>query len=299
MDTKLKKNIVMQNNYICKFGPLQNKSNYTSVKNVYNDDYTVGIPLNFCDVYVLKIHPLIIAKEFCAWNLNPAIINIVNDKYSDNNIENLEGVYDEILNLRTNFQCISRQNNNFPPKENEVIYTPQVIVLRDEQLNPQMNIYKVSFITINSNIDKLKILEFTEDDDNISEISNSSDIGKVKITRILSVKTYVFLKQKLELIFQTAHFAGNQVLILNDLGIVKDKLPYEDIVELLNSCILKYGHLFKEIVFALNSRTNEEQTFYDYLINKIVIPQNIINKDDDEEDKEQDKILANIIMNSS
>ncbi len=299
MDTKLKKNIVMQNNYICKFGPLQNKSNYTSVKNVYNDDYTVGIPLNFCDVYVLKIHPLIIAKEFCACNLNPAIINIVNDKYSDNNIENLEGVYDEILNLRTNFQCISRQNNNFPPKENEVIYTPQVIVLRDEQLNPQMNIYKVSFITINSNIDKLKILEFTEDDDNISEISNSSDIGKVKITRILSVKTYVFLKQKLELIFQTAHFAGNQVLILNDLGIVKDKLPYEDIVELLNSCILKYGHLFKEIVFALNSRTNEEQTFYDYLINKIVIPQNIINKDDDEEDKEQDKILANIIMNSS
>lgn len=299
MDTKLKKNIVMQNNYICKFGPLQNKSNYTSVKNIYNEEYNVGLPLNFCDVYVLKIHPLIIAKEFCSCNLNPAIINIVNDKYSDNNIENLEGVYDEILNLRTNFQCISRQNNNFPPKENEIIYTPQVIVLRDEQLNANNNIFKVSFITINSNIDKIKILEYTEDDDNTSEISNSSDIGKIKITKILSVKTYIYLKQKIELIFQTAHFAGNQVLILNDLGIVRDKIPYEDIIEILNNSILKYGHLFKEIVFALNSRTNEEQAFYDYIMKNLVIPQNIINKDDEEENKEQDKLLANIIMNTT
>ena len=130
-------------------------------------------------------------------------------------------------------------------------------------------------------------------------LGNSSDIGKIKITKILSVKTYIYLKQKIELIFQTAHFAGNQVLILNDLGIVRDKIPYEDIIEILNNSILKYGHLFKEIVFALNSRTNEEQAFYDYIMKNLVIPQNIINKDDEEENKEQDKLLANIIMNTT
>ncbi len=296
MDTKFKKNIVLQNNYICKFGYLQNKSNYSSYKNHYNENYNVGIPIKFCDVYILKIHPLIIAQQFVNCNLNPVILNIVNETYTEHNIENLEGVYDEILNLRTNFQCISRHNNNFPPKDNEVIYTPQVIVMRDESLQVQQNTYKVSFITMTNKPKKyqiLKYLETTDSDDDDDEIDSENSSLDRKLKKILSVESYLEFKSKLELIFQTAHFGGNQVLILNDLGCVHDNLPLEDIIYIINSCILKYGHLFKEIIIALNGKTQEENYVFDEMVEKIIKPQELINN---EEDKLQDNLLANIIM---
>lgn len=293
MDTKFKKNIVMQNNYICKFGYLQNKTTYTSVKNQLNEEYNVGIPMKFCDVYVLKIHPLIIAQEFVNCNSNPALVNVVNEKYTDTNIENLEGVYDEILNLRTNFQCISRQNNNFPPKENEVIYTPQVLVIRDEQLNYTQKIFKVSFITITSKQEDYHILQYREGNDSDSE--NSSE--KMDLVRVMSAETYLLIKSKLELIFQTAHYAGNQVVIFSDFGCLYDNLPIDDFIDVMNSCILKYGHLFKEIIFAIPVRTPKEQILYEKFMQNMIKPQNI--GEDNEEDKQQDKLLANIILNSS
>jgi hypothetical protein len=303
MDTKFKKSIVMQNNYICKFGYLQNKTTYTSVKNHFNEEYNVGIPIKFCDVYILKIHPLIIAKQFFNCNLNPVIINVVNEKYTDHNIENLEGVYDEILNLRTNFQTISRQNNNFPPKENEVIYTPQVIVMRDEMLNQTQNFFKVSFITITSKLEECQILSYNETEtdsntDSNTDTDNEKSQLEVKNVRIFSAETYLLFKTKIEVIFQTAHYAGNQVVIFNDFGCIQDNLPVDDFIDIMNSCILKYGHLFKEIIFAIPVRTPKEQLLYEQFMEKMIKPQNII-CEDNEDDKQQDQLLANIIMHQT
>jgi hypothetical protein len=299
MDTKFKKNIVMQNNYICKFGPLQNKTNYTSYKNQFNENYSVGVPLNFCDVFVVKLHPLTIAREFVNCNLKPVMVNLINDKYTDHNIENLEGVYDEILNMRTNFQCISRQNNNFPPREEEVIYTPQVMVIRDEMLNIAINnIFTVSFITASLKKSDYEILAYKENDDSDSDSSSNTenseeDIKNIKL--IFSVETYLIFKNKLELIFQTAHFAGNNVIIFNDFGCLIDELPVDDIVDIFNSCILKYGHLFKQIIFAIFVRTPIEQTIHDKFLEGIFKPQDVLNNEN-EEDKQQDELLANILI---
>ena len=298
MDTKFKKSIVMQNNYICKFGYLQNKTTYTSVKNHFNEEYNVGIPIKFCDVFILKIHPLIIAKEFYNCNLNPVIINLVSEKYTEHNIENLEGVYDEILNLRTNFQTISRQNNNFPPKENEVIYTPQVLVIRDEMLNQTQNLYKVSFITITSKPEDYLILKYSEEESDDEDSENSKNSKEKNISRIFSAETYLLFKTKIELIFQTAHYAGNQVVIFNDFGCIQDNLPIDDFIDVMNSCILKYGHLFKEIIFAIPVRTPKEQMLYEKFMEKMIKPQNIMTEDN-EEDKQQDQLLANIMLNAS
>ena len=300
MDTKLKKSIVMQNNYICKFGPLQNKTNYTSYKNLFNEEYSVGTPLSFCDVFVLKIHPLTIAREFVNCKLNPVIVNLVGEKYTEHNIENLEGVYDEILNLRTNFQCISRQNNNFPPKENEVIYTPQVMVIRDELLNVALNsIFTVSFLTVTSKKSDYEILAYKEKSDDESSDSDSESTenseDKDNINTIFSVDTYLNFKNKLELVFQTAHFAGNNVLIFNDFGCIADELPIDDLIDIFNSCILKYGHLFKQIVFAIYVRTPLEQIVHDKFLEKIFKPQDVLNNEN-EEDKKQDELLANILI---
>lgn len=299
MDTKYKKNIIMQNNYICKFGPLQNKTVYTSYRNQFNENYSVGIPLNFCDVFVVKLHPLTIAREFFNCNLKPVLINLVTEKYTDHNIENLEGVYDEILNMRTNFQCISKQNNNFPPKEDEVIYTPQVMVIRDEFLNVAINnIFTVSFITVTSKKSDYSILAYKEKEDEDSDSSttsssNSENSNNKNIKLIFSVDTYLIFKNKVELIFQTAHFAGNNVIIFNDYGCIFDELPIDDVINIFNSCIFKYGHLFKQIVFAIFVRTPVEQLIHDQFLEKLFKPQDVINND---EDNKQDELLANILI---
>lgn len=295
MDTKFKKNIVMQNNYICKFGPLQNKTNYTSYKNHLNEDYSVGIPLNFTDVFILKMHPLIIARECSNCKLNPVLVNLVNERYTEHNIENLDGVYDEILNMRTNFQCISRQNNNFPPKEGEVIYTPQVMVIRDEMLNVSLNnLFTVSFITAISKKSDYQILAFKEKDNSESSSSEKSDDDK-NIRTIFSVDTYISFKNKVELIFQTAHFAGNNVIIFNDFGCLIDELPVDNVIDIFNSCILKYGHLFKQIIFAIFVRTPIEQALHDKFFERIFKPQDVLNNEN-EEDKKQDELFANILL---
>ncbi len=303
MDTKFKKSTVMQNNYICKFGPLQNKTNYTSYKNQFNDNYSVGVPLAFCDVFVIKLHPLTIAREFVSCGLKPVYVNLVNENYTDHNIENLEGVYDEIANLRTNFQCISRLNNNFPPKEEEVIYTPQVMIIRDEMLNISLNnIFTLSFITVGMKKSDYEILAYKENDGNSSSESSDDDdssensekeIKNVKL--IFSVDTYLILKNKIELIFQTAHFAGNNVIIFNDFGCIIDELPVDDIIDIFNSCILKYGHLFKQIVFAIFVRTQNDQNIHDKFLEQIFKPQDVLNNEN-EEDKQQDELLANILI---
>ena len=279
MDIKLKKSIIMQNNYVCKFGALQNKTNYTSYKNFYKykEDYNSGIPIDFCDVYVIKMHPLIIAKEIVNHGLNPAIVNLVSDKYGDSNLDSAEGVYDEILNLRSNYQTISKQNNNFPAKENESFYSPQVMIIRDELLNAAKNIFNVSFITI-TRVDKY---EFILD-------------KKSEPEKIFTVNTYIKLKLKIELIFQTAHTAKNPVIIFSDFGCLKDDLPVKQLVDIFNSCILDYGHCFKQIIFSLNVRTPQEQIIYNTFLEHILKPQDIINKDL-EQDLEQDELLANII----
>lgn len=272
MNSKIKKDIITQNNYICKVGYLQNKTFYNSVRNSYYENYDVGIPIQYCDVYILKAHPLTIAKEFYNCGINSVIVNMITENYSEGDVDKLDGVYDELLYLRTNFQCISKQNNNyFPPKENEVIYTPRVIVMRDEMLNLNKDIFEVSFITSTLKSPSYKILNYIEETD----ISSSENIDEDKVKKILSVDTYISVKTKIETILQTAYNANKKVVIFNDLLSILNDIPIDDLIDILNSCILKYAHLFKELVFGLTIKTPQDNVIYDMCFDKIIKPQNI------------------------
>lgn len=277
MDSKNRKNITQQNNYICKFGPLKNMTNYECCKNVYNDNYDLGDPElydNFADVYVLKVNTVDISRELVMHNLKPVVINLVNEHFTGGNIDSLEGVYDEDLNLRTNFTIIAKMNNNYPPKKNDVIFTKEVIVLRDDKLNVNQlnNCFKISIITCSThrkyNLDK-------------------NDESK------LALDEYINLKQKIETIMQTAHLGGNDAVIFRDFGCLEDGLPINDLVEIYNSTILKYGQLFKNIIFCIPIKTSKDIPIFNYFLKEIIKPQELVNEND--LDSEQEELINQMV----
>ncbi len=299
MDSRYKKQYISQNTYLCKFGLLKNKTNYTCIKNNYQEDYQVGFPYNFTDVFVIKIPAINIAKEFINSGCNPVIATNVTEYFKDNNIDNLEGIFDDLTLIRTNYNNIMKMNNNYLPlNDHETLYTPGVIVLRDENLNLYNNeFFKIAMIT-----NTIKIKEI--------EVTNNNN---------LTLSTYLKLKMKIENIFQTAHSAGHDVLILNDFNCteymrysnyinslskkdehktINDNLqnfPVRDIIDIYNLCILKYGHLFKSIVFSFMIQNPKNIACHTIFLNKIIKPQFLnVQKEEDVLQKEVLKQIMDI-----
>jgi len=274
MDPRYKKTILSQNTYMCKFGQLKDKSNYGCIKNHYQENYDVGIAYNFCDVYILKVPAIDIAYEFIKMGLSPVIVTNITNDFKDNNVENLDGVYDVMTLIRTNYNLIMKMNGNFlPVHDNEILYNPEVIILRDENLNFYQNeINKISIISNNLN-------------------KKDYQFGKKRF----SFESYIKLKIKLETIFQTAHLSGHDVLILNDFGIGSNLFPIKEIIDLYNLCILKYGHLFKYIIFPFTIKDSRDIASHAVFLKDIIKPQEILDIHDDNND-ELINIQAQILL---
>ena len=274
MDPRYKKTILSQNTYMCKFGQLKNKSNYGCIKNHYQENYDVGIAYNFCDVYILKVPAIDIAYEFIKMGLSPVIVTNITNDFKDNNVENSDGVYDVMTLIRTNYNLIMKMNGNFlPVHDNEILYNPEVIILRDENLNFYQNeINKISIISNNLN-------------------KKDYQFGKKRF----SFESYIKLKIKLETIFQTAHLSGHEVLILNDFGIGSNLFPIKEIIDLYNLCILKYGHLFKYIIFPFTIKDSRDIASHAVFLKDIIKPQEILDIHDDNND-ELINIQAQILL---
>src|ERR1700744_944935 len=254
MDVRTKKFNIGQNIYLCKFGALKNLPLLLSLKNCYNSSFNCGQSTTFCDVYIKPLHPLILAKEFVMEGMNPVLLMTVTKDFNGSNLDSSEGIHDELINLRTNFhRTIMLPSGTYPIKGTEVVYTPFVTIIRDEMhniMNPQ-SMYKVSLIVTSPiNDPKLRDESFELND-------------------------YFKTKEIIETIFQTAILRNHDVLILTDFGCKYDKNPLKDIVDIFNLSILKYGHLFKYIVFAFNIREQTDMAYYAYFSKEIIKPQEL------------------------
>jgi hypothetical protein len=96
----------------------------------------------------------------------------------------------------------------------------------------------------------------------------------------------------IESVFQTAIAGGHNVLLLTAFGNTEDEVPPEDIVEIYNMCIFKYGHRFKKIIIGIPLWCGE--FLFDLFNKNIVRPQNIVdselNSNNDHEEQGQNKI---------
>ena len=199
---------------------------------------------NICNVTVVHKHSLEAVYPYCekgidfskkTSNYNPVILNVVGNDFSGN-IELSDDINDDLIVFRTTFNNISIPKTGasvFPLRKNTCAYSKIVYTIRsgDSQLG-MLNyneLYRYSMIIISpTKVEKLLNNEEMYSDDYLKSVDN------------------------IELIFQAAIAGGNDVLVLTPFGDNKeDNNPENDIIKIYNYCIYKYGHYFKEIIFAI------------------------------------------------
>ena len=252
MDIRTKKFLVGQNIGACRYGQLKSLPLFLSLKNYYNSNFTLSEPTSFCDVYVKPMHSLLIAKEFANQNMNPVIVTTVTSEFTDTNITASEGMHDDIINIRTNFNRTLNAPNLYPIKGPMVVYAPCLTTIRDEtgNYNPQY-MFKSGLMVASPLQDP------------------------VLTNNCMNLNDYFITKEIVETVFQTAILRNHDVLILTDFGCKHTKNPVKDIADIYNMCILKYGHMFKYIVIAINIMEQSDMAFYAYFSKEIIKPQDL------------------------
>lgn len=242
LDTKSKKELISKNIYQSKYGPYSLFSKCPSKAYQYIKDFNPGVPDNICTVDIVNEHCIEIAERFCPKNninptqpngLNPVVLNLVGTEFAGNNFEANEEIRDEILNIRTTFNNTIGGDNPYPTKKNGCVYSNFVFVIRPRyprinQFMPAPYIFRFGLI-------------------------NVSAINKPKLNKKnqMTASDYIQTLCTIELVFQVAISFGHLVLILQPFGHSEDENPTDDIIQIYNYCLLKYGHKFKHIIFAI------------------------------------------------
>ena len=252
MDKNTRKNIVGQNIFLCKYGSLKSLSFSKSIKNFHEPNFNINMTTNFADVYVKSMHTIEMAREFLKHNLNPVIVTTVTKDFDGTNIENSTGMTDPLINVRTTFHSTLTANSLYPLKGSEVIYNKMLHVIRDNIMNIN------DFVTVSL------------------IVASSKNIPKKQKT--LKYTEYLELREIIETVFQTAISGGNDVLILDDFGCKTTGIPENDIIDIFNIMILKYGYCFKFIVIAINLTDQTDFKKYALFDKEIIKPQNIGNE---------------------
>lgn len=256
MDAKIK-TIFRQNKQECSYGIFRNIPVSKPIKCNYNENYIIKEGDNITVVDIMNINSIDISKKFIDKGYNPVVINLVHSDFSGIEIENGTGV-DPIFLLRTNFYKTIGNENLYPLKDMETVYSPYLHVFRDMTAVINTGFY-ISSIT-------------------------APIINKMKLTdKNMSSNNYISTLKTIETIFQTANRAGHDVIIFPEFKIkdVKDKIkstkyPPKDLIEIFNTSIMKYAYSFKFIIFSI------QDIKISYKFNDTIIkPQDIIVEDDE------------------
>jgi hypothetical protein len=248
-DSRIKKDLILKNIAISKIGQCNAFSKCPSITYSYLKDYSPGIPDNICNIEVINEHSIEVAEKFCLKGninhmyqngLNPVVLNVVASTFTGNNFESNDDIRDEIINMRTTFNNTIGTENPYPIKKNGCIYSKFVFVIRPKypyikQVLNVPNMYRFALI-------------------------NAAPIHKPKLNNKnqMCASDYIKTISTIEAIFQGAIAYKHLVLILTPFGHLKDENPIDDIIKIYNYCILKYGHKFKNIIFAISPHYPKE-----------------------------------------
>ncbi len=217
------------------------------------DGYNPGEIDNICEVCVEYEHVLDIAEKYAEKgmmqftptnNMNPVILNVVGNEFNGTNFESNDQIRDEIINIRTTFNNTITNQNNYPIKENECVYTKIITVIRPK--NPKL--YGLQYFLPWPQIFRTAMISASP-----IPISSDSFLNDNKMSSSDFIKTCTII----ETVFQAAIKYNHQVLILAPFGHVEENNPISDIIKIYNYCIYKYGHKFKKIIIGIPPHYNE------------------------------------------
>lgn len=306
MDPRMKKKLMQETIYHCRYGVYTKLPMATTNKLFYNDNFPIPPVYIYCDVDVVKTHPIDAAYEYIKKGCKPVIIINVDEDFAGNNIENSEGIKDPLMNIRTNFckminTTYLSSHNLLPITGPEILFSPSGYIIRGPNMNFLNPAHVLKTPIITAPLRNTKDIEYKR---NIMMNRNRNTNNNTNNTNPITfdVDTYNFMNNVIETIFQTAAIAKADTIILNDLGCKTDGYPVEYIANIINGCIYKYGHLFKNVVIALNVQSSVDMGYdskfkellvrpQKYIIEYIQEEQHMLNTtyDNDFENEKQDK----------
>jgi uncharacterized protein (TIGR02452 family) len=184
--------------------------------------------------------------EYLKDRYNPMVLNMASYICPGGGVKKGSCAQEEDLFRRSNYyQCLSKEF--YPLKMNEVIYSPEVIVIKDKNNEKMKKGFKVSCLACPA-IRKPKLEkngEYNEEDLKIMDM-------------------------KIDMIFKVGYFHNHDSLILGALGCGAYENPIEEVINIFNEKIEKYWRCFKKIGFAiLNDNKNNYEKFEKNIIKKI------------------------------
>lgn len=253
--------IIARNKYLSRWREYKMLPRVAHRRNRYCNANIGGID-NICTVKVLNknsfdiMDVLVTNKGVKNYGQQPKILNVhdIGKKFIGNPIEKLEGVRDVKFLLRTNFSGIHNPNSINNLRDSECIYFPSLSTIRYMNYSwvPYNDLYMFSLLLVQP-INEPQLLK----DGNMC-INDYKETIKI-----------------IETIFQTAIFCDDKILIIPPIGVNKyDKNPVDDIIKILNYCILKYGHKFQSIIISIPPDSTNKEIFEKFR-NDIVCPNQI------------------------
>lgn len=227
MNIRVKREILNQNIHKCNYGEFRKFPKYKAIKSVYDNEFTTIEPNSLPEVSIFKADCLTIGVCYMKKKYNPVILNLIDSEYDGANRDTFNGFRDEALYLRSDLYATMYKRELFPLKNNELIYSQGVLIIRDENFN-------------------------IVDDVNIISVITSTAIKRPKLNDdLFNLDDYKMTFEKIGNIFQAAYITGHDTLILNSFGCNEhDENSISDTIEIYNYYIIKYGHMFKNILFC-------------------------------------------------
>lgn len=264
-----KMKLVQENRYHCSHGRYKQMPNPKSLKSFYTENMNISPPYMYCNVDVSNKHPVDVAYEYRQKNSKTVIINTVFDDFAASNLDKCELMKDTTVMVRTNYvRTLMNNYDLFPLNAPDVIYAPHAYIIRSTdlvQVAPR-NAIRTAIMTV-------PLKEHKGD---------------------TTLEFYQLMSQVVDTIFQTAMKGEVDTIILNDLGTKTDGYDVSDLCRMINSSIFRYGHMFKNVIIALNVRTNHPSDMgYSNKFNELLIrPQNYYIEYIQQEQREQQQLLA-------
>jgi len=169
---------------------------------------------------------------------NPVLLNLANAITPGGDVGHGCGAQEESLFRRTNyFQTLL--STMYPIKHNELIYSPNVSVIKTSNWDYIHNPFKMSFIACPGLKDPVLIH------------------GELSPTDIR------LLQYKIHHILQTAIHYGHHTVVLGALGCDAWHNPPRQVAQIFKQVLLEYNMVFKQIVFAVTG--DNYYTFADIL----------------------------------
>lgn len=247
---------------------------YPPVYNKFLPSYDGGNPDSLFTVNICYEHSVDIAEKYAEKGQyvspnngsKPVIVNQVGKDFNGTNFEISSELKDEMINMRTNLNCVfgtaNYNKDSLLTDHNTCLYSRLVTVIRDKnfQKMPFLQVYRFATITVTP-VNKPTLID------------NS----------MMCMNDYKNTLNVIETIFQTAIAEDHKVLILPPFGHY-DENPIDDIIKIYNYCIFKYGHKIGTIIIAIPPYMPKD--IFEEYDKKIMRPQNML----DSVDKKYDQL---------